>query len=89
MSTSVALSGENFQLNRYNNVFPNDQHRVILESFNDRDYINASIVRSSSDSVESGQFYILGKSTMVGYKYNTNRTIPTRQIQDINGTIPD
>ena len=61
MPTSVARSRQNLQLNRYNNVSPNDQHRVILEPYNNNDYINASIARSSSDSVESGQFYILGK----------------------------
>ena len=44
---------------------PNDQHRVILEPYNNNDYINASIARSSSDPVESGQFYILGKN--LGY----------------------
>ena len=61
MPTSVARSRQNLQLNRYNNVSPNDQHRVILEPYNNNDYINASIARSSSDPVESGQFYILGK----------------------------
>jgi len=64
MPTSVARSRQNLQLNRYNNVSPNDEHRVILEPYNNNDYINASIARSSSDSVESGQFYILAQGPL-------------------------
>jgi len=64
MSTSVARSRQNLQLNRYNNVSPNDEHRVRLEPYNNNDYINASIARSSSDPVESGQFYILAQGPL-------------------------
>lgn len=75
MPITVAWSRENYQLNRYNNVAPNDQHRVILEPYKNQDYINASIARSSSDPVESGQFYILGKIRIEAYKLY--RTTPT------------
>ena len=75
MPITVAWSRENYQLNRYNNVAPNDQHRMILEPYKNQDYINASIARSSSDPVESGQFYILGMIRIEGYQlYRTKST---------------
>ena len=57
-STSVARSRGNVHLNRYNNVAPYDEHRVVLSQFEHNDYINASIARGVADPDD--QFYILG-----------------------------
>jgi len=47
-SCDVAKSAKNMRLNRYNNVSPYDNHRVILEKIDDHDYINASVAHSST-----------------------------------------
>ena len=47
------------RLNRYNNVSPYDNHRVILEKIDDHDYINASVAHSSTSP---DLIYLLGKT---------------------------
>ena len=59
----MARSRSNVHLNRYNNVAPYDEHRVILSKFENNDYINASIARGITDA--ENQFYILGKSSFL------------------------
>jgi protein tyrosine phosphatase len=61
-STSIARSQQNIRLNRYNNVAPYDEHRVVLENHKGNDYINASIAKSSADPPE--QFYILAQGPL-------------------------
>lgn len=63
-STSVARSRSNVHLNRYNNVAPYDEHRVILSKFENNDYINASIARGIADP--ENQFYILAQGPLNG-----------------------
>jgi len=63
-STSVARSRSNVHLNRYNNVAPYDEHRVILSTFENNDYINASIARGVADP--DNQFYILAQGPLNG-----------------------
>jgi len=63
-STSVARSRSNVHLNRYNNVAPYDEHRVILSKFENNDYINASIARGIADA--ENQFYILAQGPLNG-----------------------
>lgn len=54
-TTNEGMKPENANKNRYRNILPYDQTRVVLRKYNmsDTDYINASYVRASSHSGSS------------------------------------
>ncbi|XP_039763667.1 tyrosine-protein phosphatase corkscrew-like isoform X2 [Pararge aegeria] len=90
-STNEGQKLENIQKNRYRNVLPYDQTRVVLRKRCDRsesDYINANYIRSSrlgdsSSSVQSSNESLNSVNSLI-LRSDTKKTVPlvTKSLSD-------
>ncbi|CAF1591218.1 unnamed protein product, partial [Didymodactylos carnosus] len=54
----ISTSSQNYYKNRYKDVLPYDQTRVILKNCNDTDYINASFINMPITTTDVVNRYI-------------------------------